>query len=271
MKARLGVIGLGSVGRALKQTLDWFFVTVGYDIVGQYSWQDVLSTDAVFVCVQTPEGMGGRLDCSHVDEVLERLSRDSYTKPVVIRSTLGIGYMDDATASYPSLRLLYVPEFLRERSSLQWSVCPDRIVVAGADEDVDEVLRYFSFAEDAQIIRTDYRSAEVGKLAHNAFIATKVSFTNEIEWICSEVGADANLVMDVVTADRRVKSKEHLRPYLGPYGGKCVPKDTAELINACPECVLLRAAEAVNHRTRMNAFEPELAVRKGANYVTTAR
>jgi UDPglucose 6-dehydrogenase len=219
MKAKLGIIGLGSVGKALKHTLDWFYETVVYDIVGEYRWQDILNTDAVFVCVQTPEGADGRLDCSHVDEVLERLSEDNYTKPVVIRSTLRIGYMDKAKSKYPSLRLLYVPEFLRERSSFQWSVCPDRIVIAGADEDVEEVLRYFSFAEDAQIIRTDYRSAEVGKLAHNAFIATKVSFTNEIEWICSKVGADANLVMEVVAADRRVKSKEHLRPFLGPYGG----------------------------------------------------
>ena len=64
-----------------------------------------------------------------------------------------------------------------------------------------------------------FREAELGKLAHNAYIATKVSFTNEIEQICNEQGADPEEVMSVVSADRRVGSREHLRPGLGPYEG----------------------------------------------------
>ena len=92
----------------------------------------------------------------------------------------------------------------------------------------------------------DHRSAEVAKLAHNGFIATKVSFTNEIENICEELNADPVSVMSVIWSDRRVKSKEHLRPHMGPYGGKCVPKDTRELMNASSRTVLLKAVEAVN-------------------------
>ena len=110
---------------------------------------------------------------------------------------------------------------------------PDRLLLSGQSDDVDEVLSYFDWVKGASVIKTDHRTAEVAKLAHNAFIATKVSFTNEIESIAASVGADPKTVMEVVTADRRVfPSDAHLRPGLGAYGGKCVPKDTSELLEA---------------------------------------
>ena len=92
--------------------------------------------------------------------------------------------------------------------------------------------------------------AEIGKLGHNAYIATKVSFTEEMEQISREHSADPHHVMSVIHADRRVKSKEHLRPGLGPYGGKCVPKDTRELINASHTTTLLSAVESVNENAK---------------------
>lgn len=253
MRPRVGVVGLGAVGGALKHTLDFYYDVSGYDVNGDYAWEDILRTEIVFVCVGTPEGEDERLDCRQVIAVLERLDGDEYPNPVVIRSTLRVGFMDQATARFPRLRLVYSPEFLRERSRLQWSVCPDRLVLGGREEDVRVVLRFFEWAEDAEVLVMDYRSAEIAKLVHNFFIATKVSFTNEVERIALDLGADPVAVMDVVAADRRVKSKDHLRPFRGPYGGKCVPKDTKELMHAAGDTILLRAVHQVNELVKARA------------------
>lgn len=248
-RLRLGVIGLGSVGNALRHTLSFYHEVVGYDIRLSMPWEAILDTDTVFVCVSTPEGKLNRLDCLNVHAVLARLASAGFTQPVAVRSTVRVGFMEEATRDFPGLRLVYFPEFLRERSRLQWSVCPDRLVVGGGPKDCESVLSCFDWVEDAPRLRMTFREAELGKLAHNAYIATKVSFTNEVERICEANSASATQVMRVVTADRRVQCDDHLRPGLGPYGGACVPKDTRELL-AASDSRLLSAVEEVNNRLR---------------------
>jgi len=246
---RIGVIGLGSVGKAVKHALSFYHPCTGYDIRGEYSWEDVLDTSVVFICVPTPEGGDGRLDCSIVESVLSRLSVSRYAGVVVIKSTIGVGFMDEAVTEYPDLRQVYMPEFLRERSNFTWFVNPDRLVFSGNEEDIEEILQYFAWVEDdVPVLRMTHREAELGKLAHNAYIALKVSFTNEIEQISHERSADPAHVMSVIWADRRVLSREHLRPGFGAYAGKCVPKDTRELIKASGCATLLQVAEDLNNR-----------------------
>ena len=248
-KELVGVIGLGSVGKALKAVMGYFYDVVGYDIIGEYDWNAILSCEAVFVCVQTPESIDGRLDCSHVSEVLGRLNEDLYNGIVVIKSTLRIGYMDIVIEKYPDLKMVYSPEFMSEKNAFIWTANPDRIVLSGKDEYMDYVESLYSWAGGTKIIRTDYKSAEIGKLAHNAFIALKVTFTNTVETISDSQGANATDVMKIVYSDRRVGSSAHLEPYKGPYGGKCVPKDTAELINAFGEqAKLLKVADEINDK-----------------------
>ena len=232
MGHQVAVVGLGAVGWAVVHGLSRSYDCVSYDVQGDYDWSVVRESAIVFVCVPTPGGPDHRLDCSAVTDVLGRLASDGYRGPIVVKSTLRVGFMEQAIASFPSLRLVYMPEFLRERSRFTWFLNPDRLLISGRTEDVDETLRYFSWVGGAALIRTDHRSAEVGKLAHNGFIATKVGFTNEIEEISRATGADPSIVMSVVASDRRVLSDAHLKPGLGPYGGKCVPKDTAELASA---------------------------------------
>jgi len=241
----VGVVGLGEVGWAIVHGMSRHFTCTGFDIEGDYEWSSISRSDIVLVCVPTPGGPDDRLDCSAVRDVLARLSGDRYSGPIVVKSTVRVGFMDDASREFPGLRLVYMPEFLRERSRFTWFLNPDRLVLSGRAEDVDETLRYFSWVRGATLIRTDHRSAEVAKLAHNAFIAAKVSFTNEIEEISRDVGANPEVVMAVVAADRRVLSDAHLRPGLGPYGGRCVPKDTAELTRVGgPKARLLTAVLA---------------------------
>jgi UDPglucose 6-dehydrogenase len=195
--------------------------------------------------------------------VLERLSKDLYDGIVVIKSTLGIGCMDVFTEKYPDLKLVYSPEFMSEKNAFAWTADPDRIVLSGKDAHIDYVESLYSWAEGAKIIRTDYRSAEIGKLAHNAFIAVKVTFTNTMEAISDSQGANATDVMNIVYSDRRVGSSAHLEPYKGPYGGKCVPKDIAELINAFGEqAKLLKVADEINNKLAEASSRKQAVPRK---------
>ena len=246
-KRLVGVIGLGSVGTALSAVMGYFYSVIGYDVLGDYDWNKVLGCEAVFVCVQTPEGEDGRLDCSHIDEVLSRLQGDRFSGVVVIKSTLRVGFMDNAIKKYPALSLVYSPEFMSEKNAFIWTANPDRIVISGNEELMDYVHNLYIWAKDAIIIRTDYKSAEIGKLAHNAYIAMKVTYTNTMEKISESCGANASDVMKIIYTDRRVANSAHLEPYKGPYGGKCVPKDTSELINAFGDKArLIRVADEIN-------------------------
>jgi UDPglucose 6-dehydrogenase len=256
-----GVIGLGSVGWAVVHGLSPWYSYAAYDIIGEYAWNDILLTDIVFICVSTPANDCGRLDCSAVNNVLERLDKDQYPGCIVVKSTVSIGFMDQMVARYPALRLVYMPEFLREISAFTWFANPDRLVMSGADDDVKEILSYFSWVEKSvPVLHMSYISAEIGKLAHNAYIATKVSFTNEMEEICSEYGAEGYDVMSIIWADRRVHSQEHLTPYLGPYKGKCVPKDIRELMHSGKKRILLTAVENVNAQTMVKTSEKKQPV-----------
>lgn len=255
---KFGVIGLGSVGWSIIHGLSKYFAYIAYDIEGEYSWEEILGADIIFICVNTPLGKDMRLDCSAVSSVLERLNFDDYKGITVIKSTLKVGYMKKARVKYPLLRITYMPEFLRERNSFSWFLNPSRLVISGDKEDVSVVLTFFDWVTKAEILIVDDISAEIGKLAHNAFIATKVSFTNEIEALSQENSADPFDVMKIVWTDRRIMSSDHLIPGLGPYGGKCVPKDTLELINSSNKTELLRTVNNVNVNSNRSPKEYEL-------------
>jgi len=140
MDKTIGVIGLGSVGKCVYHTLSYYYDTTGYDVLGDYSWKDILRASVVFICVPTPEGQDGRLECSIVKDTLSRLDDDGYSGVVVVKSTVGVGFMDASEREHPALRIVYMPEFLREKDNLAWFVAPDRLVTSGSKGDVDEVL-----------------------------------------------------------------------------------------------------------------------------------
>ncbi|MCK9313771.1 MAG: hypothetical protein M0P20_06965 [Methanocorpusculum sp.] len=247
----IGIVGLGAVGSAVKHALDYYHSCVGYDIDGRGTFSELLTTKMLFICVSTPGTGSGILDCSAVSNVLKQLSEAEYSGICVIKSTVNVGFTDEAEASFPNLQIVYMPEFLREKSNFTWVVNPDRLVLSGTKYAIDHVLEAFEWVDGlgdtVPILCMSHKEAEIGKLAHNARIAVLVSFTNEIELISHEYGADPNHVMSVIHADRRVKSTAHLIPGLGPYGGKCVPKDTRALISSSHHHTLLSAAEMVNN------------------------
>jgi UDPglucose 6-dehydrogenase len=185
----------------------------------------------LFVAVGTPPTYSGDADLSAVHAVVESMPR-SDRHALVMKSTVPVGTgaaikrifdsQDKSSFAYVSC-----PEFLKEGSALADFLSPDRVVV-GDDGDWagDAVVDLYS-PLDAPLVRTDVRSAEMVKLASNAFLATKISFINEIANVCEETGADVTEVARGMGLDQRI-GKHFLRPGVG-FGGSCFPKDVSAL------------------------------------------
>jgi UDPglucose 6-dehydrogenase len=185
------------------------------------------SARLIFVCVQTPPTHSGDADLSAVQRAAEELS-SADGKALVMKSTVPVGTGRTIRRDAPELAYVSCPEFLREGTAVKDFMEPDRVVV-GADGDewaADGVASVYE-PLGAPIVRTDVSSAEMIKLASNAFLATKISFINEIANVCDEVGADVVEVARGMGMDDRIGPK-FLNAGLG-FGGSCFPKDTQAL------------------------------------------
>ncbi|MGV1049638.1 MAG: UDP-glucose dehydrogenase family protein [Solirubrobacterales bacterium] len=182
----------------------------------------------LFVCVDTPPTYSGDADLSRVRAVVEDLPADG-GHALVMKSTVPAGTGHSICRDMPGLPYVSCPEFLKEGSAVEDFMHPDRVVV-GADpgsEEAAAAVEALYRPLGGAILRTDVASAEMIKLASNAFLATKISFINEIANVCEEVGADVGEVADGMGLDTRIGSS-FLRAGIG-YGGSCFPKDVSAL------------------------------------------
>jgi UDPglucose 6-dehydrogenase len=185
-----------------------------------------------FVCVDTPPTHSGDADLSRVWRVVEELPAVGERILLIMKSTVPVGTGALVRERLDRAGLAHVgyvsnPEFLAEGSGLEDFRSPDRVVVgAFTEEDADAVARLYAFV-DAPILRTDVASAEMVKMASNAFLATRISFINEIANVCEMTGADVEAVARGVGLDHRL-GPHFLRAGIG-YGGSCFPKDTSAL------------------------------------------
>jgi UDPglucose 6-dehydrogenase len=182
----------------------------------------------LFVCVDTPPTYSGDADLSRVDAVLNELG-DSNEHALVMKSTVPVGTGRSIQRRRPGTGYVSNPEFLKEGTAVEDFMKPDRVVV-GADEGSEEFAQrvadlYASLG--APVVQTDVASAEMIKLASNAFLATKISFINEIANVSEELGADVSEVARGMGLDDRIGPR-FLRAGIG-YGGSCFPKDVAAL------------------------------------------
>jgi UDPglucose 6-dehydrogenase len=187
----------------------------------------------LFVCVDTPPTYSGDADLSRVEAVIEELLA-SADHAIVMKSTVPVGTGANVVRRLGELgkgELGYAsnPEFLKEGSAVVDFMQPDRVVV-GADARTpwaaDEVARLYE-PLGCEVVRTDVASAEMIKLASNAFLATKISFINEIANVCEEVGADVGEVAAGMGLDPRIGGS-FLNAGVG-FGGSCFPKDVSAL------------------------------------------
>jgi UDPglucose 6-dehydrogenase len=186
----------------------------------------------VFVCVGTPSTYSGDADLSAVWSILDELPELDEHTLLVMKSTVPVGTGAKVRAELDARGHAHVgyvsnPEFLAESTALRDFRSPDRIVIGSFDSaDGDSVERLYS-PLDAPVVRTDVASAEMAKLASNAFLATKISFINEIANVCEDTGADVAKVAEAMGLDPRI-GPLFLRPGIG-YSGSCLPKDVTAL------------------------------------------
>jgi len=193
---------------------------------------DLAEADALVVCVQTPPTYSGDADLSFVWSALDDLPRGDRRQVLVMKSTVPVGTGEKVRSALEARGLENVgyvsnPEFLAEGNAVQDFLNPDRIVIgAFVEQDAAAVEALYAGIE-APVVRTDVASAEMIKLAANAFLMTRISFINEIANVCEAVGADVVEVAEGVGLDHRL-GPHFLRAGIG-YGGSCFPKDSLAL------------------------------------------
>jgi UDPglucose 6-dehydrogenase len=193
---------------------------------------DVADCEFLFVCVDTPPTYSGDADLSRVWTVVDELPKVEGRPILVMKSTVPVGTGEKVRAGLDQRGLDHVgyasnPEFLAEGRAVRDFLAPDRVVIGAFDsEDGDAVAALYSSVE-APIVRTDVNSAEMIKLAANAFLMTRISFINEIANVCEATGADVVKVAEGVGLDHRL-GPHFLRAGIG-YGGSCFPKDSLAL------------------------------------------
>jgi UDPglucose 6-dehydrogenase len=182
----------------------------------------------LFCCVDTPPTYSGDADLSRVQAVVGGLSGDS-EHALVMKSTVPAGTGESIRRDMPSLPYVSCPEFLKEGSAVADFLRPDRVVIGAdrGDEWAAEAVADAYRPLGGELVRTDVASAEMIKLASNAFLATKISFINEIANVCEEVGADVTEVARGMGLDERI-GPHFLNAGIG-YGGSCFPKDVTAL------------------------------------------
>ncbi len=209
---------IARVGQRLRFTLD--------------SREAVEGARFVFVCVGTPATYSGDADLSAVWTVLDELRDLEDGAVVVMKSTVPVGTGDKVRAALDARGLTHIgyvsnPEFLAEGTAVKDFLEPDRIVIGSFQEADGDAVERLHDGLDAPTVRTDVPSAEMVKLAANAYLGTRISFINEIANVCELVGADVEKVAWGMGLDARIGTR-YLQAGIG-FGGSCFPKDISFL------------------------------------------
>lgn len=222
----------------------------------------------VFIAVGTPQGEDGSADLQYIREVARSVGEtmDGY-KVVVTKSTVPVGtgkvirkIIEGSQPEPVPFDVASNPEFLREGSAIEDFMRPNRVVIGAASGQAVAILKdLYSplYLIETPLVVTDVETAELIKYASNAFLATKVSFVNEMALLCERVGADVHVVARGMGLDQRIGGK-FLHPGPG-FGGSCFPKDLKALAHIAREqgleFKLVEATMAVNERQRQHSLE----------------
>ncbi|MFH1586827.1 MAG: UDP-glucose/GDP-mannose dehydrogenase family protein [Candidatus Diapherotrites archaeon] len=223
----------------------------------------VKDSETIFIAVGTPMSDNGEADMKYVYKVAEDIGKvmNSY-KVIINKSTVPVGSggkVKEIISRHYSGEFDVVsnPEFLREGSAIRDFMEPDRVVIGASSEKAAEIVKGLYAPLKSEILVTDVESAEIIKYASNAFLATKISFINEIANLCEKVGADVETVSRGMGLDKRI-GNSFLNAGCG-YGGSCFPKDVKAIMHTAKENGLemnvIRAADEVNKRQKIVPVE----------------
>ena len=265
----IGIVGQGYVGTAIKSGFEKHYKVETYD---KYEvdkstcelFDLVAECKVIFVCVPTPMNKDGSCHTDIVEDVVKEINKWSYAywgnkniKPiVVIKSTVPPGTTERLDKKYKSVDVIFNPEFLTEANFLEDFKNQTRIILGGTRKGTN-ILRqvYSKVFPHATIVKTGSKTAEMVKYFVNSFLATKVSFANEMKQICDKIDIDYDKVVEYATYDDRLGKSHWAVP--GPdgdfgFGGHCLPKDLSAIISEFDTLGLLESVKKVNDKVRKN-------------------
>jgi len=240
---RIGIVGQGYVGTAVRTVFKKHYDVSTYDINKELSTCETLhelvnTTDIVFVCVPTPMNPDGSCNLDIVNSVVRDINKTVNAgqdgKIVAIKSTVPPGTTDRLNKECEHISVIFNPEFLTEANFIEDFKNQNRIIIGGQRPASTKLRQVYSLAfPDATIVKTGSKTAEMVKYMTNTFLATKVSFANEMYNICSRLDIDYDKVVEYSTYDERLGKSHWAVP--GPdgklgFGGSCFPKDINALI-----------------------------------------
>ena len=238
----IGIIGQGFVGNAVYQKFKNYYDVLTYDLDESKSNSNVneiiCKCTNIFVCLPTPMNKDGSCNISIVESVLAGidLTTDNLEtkRNIIIKSTIPPGTTEKWNRRFESLNIIFNPEFLTEANAVSDYENQDRIILGGVRPATTELKTIFSKVfPKAHIIKTDSTHAEMVKYLTNAFLATKISFANEIYQLCNKVNIDYDKVIEYATLDDRLGTSHWNVPgHDGDFvfGGHCFPKDLSALL-----------------------------------------
>ena len=270
---KIGIVGQGFVGTAVNEGLKQYFEIETFDLIEEKSTcksiQELVDkTDLIFVCVPTPMQKDGSCYIDFVDDVLNKINEACCfewgfsPKNVAIKSTIPPGTTEMFNSKYKALDISFNPEFLTEANSIEDFKNQNRIIIGGPRTSSTAFKRiYAKVFPKVPIVKTGSTTAEMVKYFTNCFLATKVSFANEMYEICNYLKIDYDKVVEYVKHDERIGNSHLDVP--GPdgdfgYGGHCFPKDVRALLSVAWELesdvypIMLEATNKKNDKIRNN-------------------
>ena len=240
---QIGIIGQGYVGTAIKAGFEDFYKINVFD---KYHTQKntvpdlkelIKVSDIIFICVPTPMKTSGESDTSIVEHEVEKINKYSKKrKIVVIKSTIPPGTTKKIKKNCQDIDIIFNPEFLTEVNFIEDFKNQNRIILGGGEKNSINILMklYRKVFPETPIINTDSTTAEMVKYLTNTFLATKVSFANEMYELCSALNLDYKTIIRYASLDERLGTSHWKVP--GPdgnfgFGGRCFPKDLSAIIN----------------------------------------
>ncbi len=239
----IGIIGQGFVGNAIYQKFKNYFDVLTYDLDSKLCNSTLENLcekcETIFVCLPTPMNENGSCCTDIVEDCLKDIeiltSFEQKQKTIVLKSTVSPGTTEKWNSEFSFLQIIFNPEFLTEANAVSDFENQNRIILGGPRPQTTKLKQIYSKVfPKAHIIKTNSTHAEMVKYLTNSFLATKVSFANEIYQICEKLKVDYDKVVEYATLDDRLGKTHWQVP--GPdgdygFGGHCLPKDLSALIH----------------------------------------
>ena len=243
---KIGILGQGYVGKAMKEVFINYFPDIKYYDKFDDEKSNVKSLDdlveyseIIFLCLPTPMHKNGKCDTSIIDNETDTINLLSKNKDltVVIKSTIPPGTTEKLNKKNDNISIVFNPEFLTELNFLDDFKKQDRIVLGGEISECKKIEKLYKIVfSSVPVIKTTSKNAEMVKYLTNTFLATKVSFSNEMKNICDNLGANFDEVVKISILDKRLGTSHWQVPghdgNLG-FGGSCLPKDINAIIYLC--------------------------------------